>query len=84
MDVTGYLDTYGLTPRELATDHDSGRAAHDRHHGHGRASARNLYLCQGRHGHRGQARSRRTKTACASPQLDELSYRRTALGRTGR
>ena len=41
-------------------------AAHDRHHGHGGHRHQPVPV-QGRDGHCGQAHSRRTKTACASP-----------------
>ena len=65
MDATAYLDTYGLTARELAVQHDPGRAAHHRDHRHGGHRHQPVSV-QGGHGHRGQASARRTRTACAS------------------
>ena len=54
IDATRYLSTYHQSPREFATNHDSGRFVLHRHHRH-RRHRHELISCQNRHGHRGQA-----------------------------
>ena len=67
MDVTGYLETYGLTARELARENHSRCAEHHRHHGHGGHRHQPVSV-QGGDGYCRQARSRRPR---------RRAYRRT-------
>ena len=67
MDATAYLKLYRPNAERICPQNDSGHFGHHRHHGHG-GHRHQPVPGQGRHGHRAQSTSSRTKTACASPR----------------